>query len=44
MVKKDGSERFTEKNASKGRLGRIMGPTVLTTAINMRNDNRSTAC
>ena len=42
MVKKDGSERFTEKYASIGRLGRIMGSTVLRTAINMRGDVGST--
>jgi 2,3-bisphosphoglycerate-independent phosphoglycerate mutase len=44
MVKKDGSERFTEKYASIGRLGRIMGSTVLRTAISMRNDKKSTTC
>jgi len=44
MVKKDGSERFTEKYASKGRLGRIMGSTVLRNAINLINNNKPTVC
>jgi 2,3-bisphosphoglycerate-independent phosphoglycerate mutase len=44
MVKKDGSARFTEKYASIGRLGRIMGSTVLRNAINMINNYKPTAC
>jgi 2,3-bisphosphoglycerate-independent phosphoglycerate mutase len=35
IVKKDDSARFTEKYASTGSLGRIMGSTVLRTAIDM---------
>lgn len=44
MVKKDTSTRFTEKNASIGRMGRMMGSMVLRTAIEMiRNDSGSTS-
>jgi 2,3-bisphosphoglycerate-independent phosphoglycerate mutase len=35
MVKQDASTRFTEKNASMGSMGRIMGSTVLRTGIEM---------
>jgi 2,3-bisphosphoglycerate-independent phosphoglycerate mutase len=42
MVKKDLSTRFTEKNASRGRMGRMMGSTVLRTAIDMVRINSAT--
>jgi 2,3-bisphosphoglycerate-independent phosphoglycerate mutase len=35
MVKQDGSTRFTEKNASIGTMGRMMGSMVLRTGIEM---------
>jgi 2,3-bisphosphoglycerate-independent phosphoglycerate mutase len=39
MVKQDSSTRFTEKNASIGRMGRMMGSMVLRTGIEMiRNE------
>ncbi|MGC1928203.1 MAG: alkaline phosphatase family protein [Candidatus Nitrosopolaris sp.] len=44
MVKKDTSTRFTEKYASKGSMGRMMGSTVLRTALDMINNNSTTAC
>jgi 2,3-bisphosphoglycerate-independent phosphoglycerate mutase len=45
MVKKDASARFTEKYASIGCIGRIMGSTVLRTAIDMiRNNGSAIAC
>jgi 2,3-bisphosphoglycerate-independent phosphoglycerate mutase len=43
IVKKDESARFTEKYASTGSLGRIMGSTVLRTAIDMIKNNSATA-
>ncbi|HET7149060.1 MAG TPA: alkaline phosphatase family protein [Candidatus Nitrosopolaris sp.] len=39
MIKKDESARFTEKYASTGRLGRMMGSMVLRTAIDMMKIN-----
>jgi 2,3-bisphosphoglycerate-independent phosphoglycerate mutase len=45
MVKKDASARFAEKYASTGSIGRIMGSTVLRTAIDMiRNNTSAMAC
>jgi 2,3-bisphosphoglycerate-independent phosphoglycerate mutase len=45
MVKKDASARFTEKYASIGCIGRIMGSMVLRTAIDMiRNNTSAMAC
>jgi 2,3-bisphosphoglycerate-independent phosphoglycerate mutase len=42
MVKQDASARFTEKNASVGRMGRMMGAMVLRTGIEMiRNEGGS---
>lgn len=42
MVKEDATTRFTEKNASMGRMGRMMGSMVLRTGIEMiRNESRS---
>ena len=42
MVKQDASTRFTEKNASIGRMGRMMGSMVLRTGIEMiRNETGS---
>jgi 2,3-bisphosphoglycerate-independent phosphoglycerate mutase len=40
MVKQDASTRFTEKNASMGSMGRMMGSTVLRTGIEMIRDER----
>ena len=40
MVKQDDSTRFTEKNASMGRMGRMMGSTVLRTGIDMIRDEK----
>jgi 2,3-bisphosphoglycerate-independent phosphoglycerate mutase len=42
MVKKDLSTRFTEKNASRGSMGRMMGSTVLRRAIDMVRNNSTT--
>ena len=44
MVKKDSITRFTEKNASTGRMGRMMGSMVLRTAIDMLKNDGTTAC
>jgi 2,3-bisphosphoglycerate-independent phosphoglycerate mutase len=44
VFQKDSSTRFTEKNASRGRMGRMMGSTVLRTAIDMINNNKRSYC
>jgi 2,3-bisphosphoglycerate-independent phosphoglycerate mutase len=42
MVEQDATSRFTEKNASMGMMGLMMGSVVLRTGIEMmRNERRS---
>ncbi|MGC1132325.1 MAG: alkaline phosphatase family protein [Nitrososphaeraceae archaeon] len=44
MVKKDASARFTEKYASTGSIGHIMGSMVMRTAIDMISNNSAMSC